>query len=453
MKRINTFILPLVCTLVSMAAIGCASPFEVSKSYNITYDMASNDFSVFPPGGLTVDEGDLVSFEVKNVNPFLYDITINDKSMAYATEPPGPGSISFREVGLADTVFQPGTLNVDISGSVNRVPISRFRTLYSLFRTRYTTFYSYLTFDDYIRTAIRQPFPDERSLKEGIAGRLRDLVGGTAPTGRNEFIRKGDEMFDNLTKSYNDLSSEYQFLDSLSKNELRDVYISARRAYDEIAGKGTWAIKIGNMADTYDMIQNTPFSFSSFKMQVGEGGDEMRFHINGRRKSAAYLPSALAVQPFDLDYKIRVQGGWRIDFSGGMSVSSLVDHNFIIRDSLGYKSIVQNDPDAVNYGPSVLMHFYNKAFPVGGSMGVMLNNSSGLQYLVGGSLLLGDHQRLAINGGMTFGQAQRLAAGYETDRILIGTDANLLEAPVVDKLVLGWFAGISYNFTASTQNQ
>ncbi len=450
MERIHLLPVFLICCI---AVAGCAGPFEVSKSYNVTYDMAHNDMAVFPPGGFAVSEGDLVSFEVRNVNPFLYDVSINNKSIAYATEAPAPGEFTFREETLVDTVFQPGTLNTDIGGSVNRVPISRFRTLYSIFRGRYTTFYSFLTFDDYIRAQIRQPFPDEKLLKEGIANRLRDVAGQTMLYTRSDFIRKGDEMFEGLTKSYNDLSSEYHFLDSLSRTELRDVYGSAKGAYDGIANRGNWALKIGRTADLYEMVQNTPFSFSSFKIQVDGGDDEMKFNINGRRKNADYLPPSYDVRPFDLEYGVKVRGGWRIDFSGGLMASSLVDHSFNLRDSLGFKSIIQNDPDAINYGPGALMHFYHKSFMLGGNLGVMLNNSSRLQYLVGGSVLLGDHQRLCLNGGMTFGQANRLAAGYETDQILIGANANLITPPVVEKLDIGWYAGISYNFTASRQNQ
>lgn len=449
MTRATLLTLAALCALVA----NCASPFEVSKSHSITYDMAHNDFSVFPGGGLTVNEGDLVSFEVKNINPFMYDVTINQKSMGYPVEKPLPARYAFKGADLIDTVFQPGTLNVDIAGSVNRVPISRYRTLYSIFRSRYATFYSFLTFDEFLRIALRQAFVDEQKLKESLANHLSDVAGHTTLYTRSDFIHKGDELFDNLTKSYNDLASEYQFLDSLSKGELRDVNISARRAYDEIANKGTWAMRIGATADLYDAVLNTPFSFSSFKTQVTGGGDEMRFQINGRSKPGGDPVESLNARPFDLDYVVKVRGGWRIDFSAGLFASSLVNNVYSVRDSAGFKSIIQNDGDAVNYGPGALMHFYHKSFPVGGNLGLMLNNASRIQYTVGGSVLLGDNQRLCLNGGLTFGNVTTLAAGYTLNEKLTGTNASISAIPTVDRLKLGWFGGISYNFTASTKNQ
>ena len=63
--------------------------------------------------------------------------------------------------------------------------------------------------------------------------------------------------------------------------------------------------------------------------------------------------------------------------------------------------------------------------------------------------MVGDRGQVGFNGGLTFGTVARLAAPYVVDKRLDGNDAKLTAVPTIDRLELGWYGGVSYNFSAA----
>jgi hypothetical protein len=435
------------CALAVALILPACSSFDVNRSYNITYDMTSNDFSVSPPGGMSINEGDLVSFELRNVNPFVYDVTINQKSIVSGAEFPPIVRANFRGGDLPDTVRQVAVMDVANNGRVNVAAISHFGGMYTTFRNNFNALYSFITFDEYLASALKQSFVDEAKLKESIGARLGSLTGGTQLGSKSEFINKAEELRDNLTKSYYDLSSEYQYLDSSSKGELRDLMLGARRAYNAISNRDNWMTKVSNAADIYMSVRNTPFSFSSFKVQAD--GDVVRFVIDGRRREVSGIEGMGYVRPFNLEYTMKVNRGWKIDASAGFFVSTLVNESYTTRESNGGQYILKRKGDILNYGPGALMHFYYQPIGVGANLGLFTNNFSNIQFLLGPSLLLGDDHRFCVNGGVTLGKVTRLGDGYADGDLLALQGIPNVAVPTVDRLDLGWYLGFSYNFTSA----
>ncbi|MEP7220679.1 MAG: hypothetical protein ABI876_17265 [Bacteroidota bacterium] len=439
MKRQLPLALFLMVSLLALA--GCGS-FQATKSMNVMYDMANNNFSVSPGGGMAVNEGDMVSFQLTNINPFVYDVSINNKAIVYNTTLPQPIRLPFHGADLVDTITETTIINVNDGGRINVAAVSHFRENYSGFRTQYTKFYGFLLFDDYLYSTLRQPFIDEKQLKEQIQSRLSQVTGGTKMYGRNDFIMKGEEIYSTVSKSYNDLLSEYQILDTASKRNMSDIMKSATRAYNDLA-KGAWMTKVTNTADMFDQVQNTSFSFSSFKVQAS--GDVVNFAIDGRRKGETNLPT-YDVKPFNLDYNVKVNGGWKIDASAGLFLSSLVNESFTTRLENGEQIILKKKGDVLNYGPGALMHFYYQPWGIGTNLGIFTNTFSNIQFLFGPSLLLGDN-KFCLNGGVTMGKVTRLADGYAVGGTLDTRGSVAVAVPTSDRLDLGWFVGFSYNFT------
>ena len=434
--------------IFSVIVIGCGASLA-TRNVSLSYDMAAN--TVQTASAETAKAGDMVSFELKNVNPFLYEVTINNQTISRSTPLRRLGRFALPTPAITDTARQASPVTADLAGSTNRLPINRFRTNHTLFRNRFTTFLAFLSFDDYLLSLLRQPFPQEDLLKRSIATRLNDLVGTGPLYTRADFVRKGDELFEAMTKAFNDLMSEYQFLDTLAKRELRQPMLDARSTYQLMsADKGEWSRHLEATADFYELIQNTPFTFASFKTQVAVGDQEMEFRVEGKRKEESdQIPNGVA-QPFTLQYQLAVQGGgFRLGVGAGLFASSLANNSYGFRDSLGYRFIVQNQRDVINYGPGAVMHFHHTTFPVGGNIGLMLNNASRIQYLAGASLMVGDRGQVGFNGGLTFGTVARLAAPYVVDKRLDGNDAKLTAVPTIDRLELGWYGGVSYNFSAA----
>ncbi len=443
MKQIGpSSLLPL---MFSLLIAGCAS-YDISRNHNLSYDMARNTLATSYSAAGTIQEGDFVSFELLNVNPFLYDVSINQKSIAYSTELPPPLRIPLRRADLADTVLKTTIMHVDNGGRINVAAVSRFREKYSGFRRQYNIFYGFVTFDDYLYTAIKQPFLDEKGFKEDLQTRLTSAAAGTRLYDRTDFMSKGEDLYSNLSRSYAELSNEFRMLDTVSQYEVRDVMADASRAYTTIADRDAWSLKVNNAAEVYDLIQRTPFTFASFKTQASSRG--VAFTINGTRKEAGGATVPYNVRPFNLDYFIKVNGGWEIDFSGGMFMSNLVNESYITREENGEKIILQKKGDILNYGPGALMHFYYQPIGIGLGLGAFTNNFANVQYLGGGSLLLGDDKRFCLNGGATFGKVTRLADGLAVGVPLAARNDAVDVVPTADRLDIGWFVGFSYNFTA-----
>lgn len=435
----------LAATISALLLGGCGS-YDIARNHNLTYDMVRNSLTTSYTAGATIKEGDFVSFELVNVNPFLYDVTINQKAISYGVELPPPVRMPFRRADLRDTVLRTTVIQVDNGGRINVAAVSRFRDKYSAFRRQYNIFHGFITFDDYLYTAIRQPFVDEKGFKEDLQNRLSSAAGGSRVYDRTDFINKGEEFYTNLTRAYSELTSEFNILDTASRQEVRDIISDATRAYADISDRGAWSVKVANAADLYTVIQSTPFTFSSFKTQASGRG--VGFTINGMRREGGGAVVPYNVRPFNLDYFIHVNGGWEIDFSAGMFVSNLVNESFLTREERGDKIILKKEGDIVAYGPGALMHFYYQPWGIGGGVGAFTNNFANVQYMAGGSLLLGDDKRFCLNGGITFGKVTRLADGLQVGTPLAVQRDAIDVVPTTDRMDLGWFAGISYNFTA-----
>lgn len=151
----------------------------------------------------------------------------------------------------------------------------------------------------------------------------------------------------------------------------------------------------------------------------------------------------------------RNRKGFKLDFSTGFLVSGLYDENYSIRpngsDNVQLKEEFKNK---LNLGITLLAHAYcrgtrfiNPAITSGLSINL---NTQTLNYVLGGSLLLGEDQRFIISLGAVLGKVKALPNYYKKDINIPTTELPETSAvPLVDKLKLSWFVGITYNLGIS----
>lgn len=441
MKRSTLFPLAIILGLTLCCCTG-----GITRSHKFVYDMANDQFYTSTGGGLTVEQGDLVSLELTNINPFVYDVTINQRFVSSPAAVPTLQKLPTWEVQIAESVPQTLVLNVDNSGRVNVAAISRFGDVYTDFRRQYLAFGSFVSFDEYLYSTLKRAFVDEKAFKEELQNRLVDVAGGSRLYTRTDFVNKGEELYGALSVAYTRLANEYRLLDSTSKNEVRNIFTNASMVFNGLSARNIWTSKVTSAADVYTLVQSTPFKMSSFRTQAD--GDVVRFVIEGERKSAPELGQLDNVKAFDLQYSIKVNRGWKIDFSSGLFVSNLVNESYTTKDENNRKIILKEKGDVATYGPGVAMHFYYQPFGLGANLGLFTNNFANVQYIVGPSVLLGNDNRFCINGGVTLGKVKRLADGLQAGTALVSTDNSLSVVPTTDRLEVGWYAGFSYNFTS-----
>jgi hypothetical protein len=173
-------------------------------------------------------------------------------------------------------------------------------------------------------------------------------------------------------------------------------------------------------------------------------------------------------------YRFYSVGGFAVNFSTGFGVSALTDRRFYYSETRTDSTAVTNiagtdttttmvDGDTfgkiagergdLNYGLTALAHFYTRS---GGKVNLSLTLGGLIQqdqvlWLGGGSLLLGQRQRLVLSGGVALGNVLRLKKGYEEGEFAkdsnatVNGDVNFTE----DRVDHSWFFSATYNFGGS----
>lgn len=167
---------------------------------------------------------------------------------------------------------------------------------------------------------------------------------------------------------------------------------------------------------------------------------------------------------YERPFMFHNKGGFKADFSAGFIGTNLIDKNYflkpmkdtsyvrsngIVTDSIDTISDVNEinlaDEGGFNIGISVMAHFYlriGRRLNFAISPGFSLDTDSRINYLIGGSVIMGLEQRFIINAGLNFGKIKELSEVYEEGEII---PASITELPERDKWSRGFFIGLSYN--------
>ncbi|WP_422358860.1 hypothetical protein [Reichenbachiella sp.] len=189
--------------------------------------------------------------------------------------------------------------------------------------------------------------------------------------------------------------------------------------------------------------------------------DEIEFSLNILPKD-----SSAGIYLSDEKVSIPIFGGFKIDGSSGLFYSSLTDHIFsTVQDSvrsiapdgsISYQSgnrIVRQNTSTGDPGLAGLVHFYsrwgkslNLAFSLGA--GFTFKDNPQARYLVGGSVLIGRKERIALSYGAAFGQVTRLKGEFEDPNIY--QDVTNITTKRFDT---GYFFSLSYNIPFRKKSQ
>ena len=156
-------------------------------------------------------------------------------------------------------------------------------------------------------------------------------------------------------------------------------------------------------------------------------------------------------------YTVWVKDGLKIDVSGGLFITSLLDQEYETRDvavttngtTETQKAIYeknQGDYD-FGFGSSINLSLRGGSWVRPAlSVGALFTANQKFQILAGGGLILGKEERIVLHGGLTMGAVTTIADGYATDGSAsydLGTNGTV---PTSNKFSFGHFFGITYNF-------
>lgn len=153
------------------------------------------------------------------------------------------------------------------------------------------------------------------------------------------------------------------------------------------------------------------------------------------------------------DYKVWIKGGWKIDFSAGIFLSSLRDRSFLTikqesteneGDNL-YK-IIKEDQGKYEFGigSTVNFNFRNASFTsFGGSVGGYVTSDQKFRLIAGPTLILGKMERIIFSFGVVMGEITALSNKVNlNDTFDLGSDGTV---PTVQKFDFGRYFSFTYN--------
>ncbi len=151
-------------------------------------------------------------------------------------------------------------------------------------------------------------------------------------------------------------------------------------------------------------------------------------------------------------YDIWVTGGFKLDVSAGVFLSTIRDRTYTIGELTNNEGTVQviNETNLgdVDYGFGSVA---NLSYRTGGwvkptlSFGAMFTNNQKFQLLAGGGLVLGKMARFVLHYGLSVGRAETLQTPFVADGTTAVENLTSDTIPTVEKLQLGHFFGITYN--------
>jgi hypothetical protein len=156
-------------------------------------------------------------------------------------------------------------------------------------------------------------------------------------------------------------------------------------------------------------------------------------------------------------FTFKTYGGFRLNFSTGLGFSFLNTNDSYTKEKASSDSFrirKSNTPDA--FLPSIVayLHVYWRSkhrVTAGMTAGISTNPTSleTSKFFLGASMLFGEDRRFILSGGVTGGQADRLARNFVKDKEYANADyTGLQDKDLVEKKFrLGLFLGFSYNLS------
>jgi hypothetical protein len=250
---------------------------------------------------------------------------------------------------------------------------------------------------------------------------------------RKDFLNKGKEQ---LQKSYELLNALEQFNDNLQyetvKNSVIQTREKAEKSIDSIIEK-FYSINLDVYTSPLD-IQGKNIDVVEFKLR--------RFDKETKEEDSNFAPTP---------YNIWIKGGLKIDVSAGIFFTSLYDNEYDKRDDpaiAGNKIIMlKNSGDYdMAFGSTINTYVRMNSWVVPTlNFGAVITQNEKLQVLLGFGAILGKQERIIFSAGISMGQVDRIADGYQ-----VGGSYNLGDSgtiPTQNQFKFGNFFGITYNLS------
>lgn len=162
-----------------------------------------------------------------------------------------------------------------------------------------------------------------------------------------------------------------------------------------------------------------------------------------------YDKNATNPTPDKYTYNIWVKGGVKIDISGGLFLTSLMDKEYVTKDDGSNKFIFEKNRGDYEFGFGSTINVSLRGgswVRPGLSIGALFTTNQKFQLLTGLGFIIGKEERIVLHTGLSMGRISRISDNYKTDGSVsydLGTEGTI---PMTEKFAFGHFFGLTYNF-------
>ena len=398
---------------LSLIVLLIFSAFSVQAQQTIEYDFLKNKLI---NEDLNAENGELVVFKVIDVNPFLYEVSINQEGYEYNTTVPV----------LFQTYF-------NIPERMHRRKLEEL-VAKDIRSEAYTSFINSVNvYENYVSAyeeLLNLVHIDGLSINEIIES--KEEITGKEDAGFLKDIKNNIEVIDSIHRKHSDEEID-NIYETLEASGFKELPLDMKRLLTKI-NANSFSFSASPVTAEKDVI------IYEVTITPVENADVMKYG-SGSKKVSFKVP-------------VEVLGGFKIDFSTGLFVSNLIDHKYAItsdsilsaNDTLRGYRILRNEEGKIKLGLSAMMHLYyrfSSIINVGLNFGVGIIPDQSVSYLGGGSLIFGNENRFIISGGVMLGSVERLSSLIKEKNLY--PDIPLQNDLTVKELDFGWYLGISYN--------
>lgn len=363
------------------------------------------DFSNNTTRKMTVKVGEPMAFRIKNVNPYLYSVTISHEVENYNQD----------TNSLVDLLNADNALKTFANGEIQSTECPPLTLKDRLTKAIVDLQQELMRIDK----KSLSPYADAnclRSIMKKIESNIDKTISDSFGT---------DKIFS--------IADFQRFVDKNPK-EFSDDF---KKTFN----------------DTYDKINENNFSFT-YKIPEVQDVDQTNFlfDITPKNKNLA-LPAVKGGK-----ISVYSKGGFKVDVSSGlygtMALKNdlyslrLTDDNSVT-PSVKVNKFIREETGNGEFGFSSFFHFYPRTggfVNVSGIIGAGLNfaEKPKPRYFGGVGFLFGRNNRIGINVGQVFGNVNRLSDQYK-DLTQLPEDEKDIKYKT--KLVNGWFLSLTYNIS------
>jgi hypothetical protein len=449
--------LPVLSRMLAGTVIVILLMFPVCAGAQVVYDL--KDPGKFKNQALK--KGEITAFEIRNINTFLYDITISGKSLQYFTEvpevlkpmlaSPGTGTGDLDEKTVEEYLENySDSANSKRSSELDSAHVVTFNGKVKDFKNLLGQLDRVKVFSEELNVAIYTAGNDTARMRGNLRVSSKKIIGACSTGCEVKLDSTLRSLYLGAINGYDELVRAYKVLSPADQEvkEIKDLKEEADEIMEKIK-KADYPAAITKIVGLYSYA-NSEDAFRASSPIYAADGDDMQFDVKIVRKKD--LPYTAPDVSTDLSLKVKVYDYWKTDFSTGLFFNfdrSKFSQSYSLKDLPGDTTAeIIHNPARHEVIPSVgaLVHTYYKSrrnVTGGFSFGISTDNFDKAKYHLGGSLFFLGDQRLVLTAGANAGKVNDIASPYAVGDVIVKGSLDKVETEEVFKF--SYFLSLSWN--------